>query len=197
MDESPVYATAARVFLDTQVITLFKFLDDPDKFIPEGEDVVMFMITLPVVRELERIKNEHYSKGQRGRARRCLELLEEAEHPLGKKLSERSYIYFKWQEPNEAGLRYGGLSSPQTPDDHFIAAVYGSVQYSHDPKFVTYVMSDDLGVRVRTKHFFRGDKVVAIKPPDLRHADENLELPRLVQDTVRALAKEIAAALRG
>jgi len=194
--QTPTISKPPRVFLDTHVVTLFTFLENPDEFIPEGESEAYFMITMPVVRELERIKDEHFSKGQRSRAKKCLDLLEAASPQDGFPMSDRSSLHFYWQEPSEGSLRYGGQSTPRSPDDHFIAAVYQSVLHYTNRPYKVFVLSDDIGVRIRTIHHLRDFAVIALKPPTLRHNQESFELPRLVQETVKALAKELAASMR-
>lgn len=186
-----------RVYIDTHIVTLFKFLDSPDMFLPKGENEAFFIITSPVLRELERIKDEHFSKGQRGRARRCISHLESADLSNGIGITDKSYLLFKWQEPTEMELQHGGLSRPRTADEELIAAVYQVERYADRPSYERYVMSDDLGVRVRTEHLLKHIKELkSIKPPDLRHKQESFYLPRLVQAAVKELARELAAALR-
>lgn len=186
----------ARIFLDTHVVTLFKFLEEPDSFIPTGESQASFVITMPVVRELERIKDEHFSKGQRTRARDCLSKLEEASESGEYSLSKRSVLQLFWREPSKGELWDYGLNVPASPDDQLIAAVLKHIITFRNHQLNLVVMSDDVGVRVRVKHLLSEYQVIASKPPDLRHKQESFELSRLVQEAVKALARELAVNMR-
>lgn len=179
-----------RVFIDSHIVTLFKFLEEPDLFIPAHLDEADFVVTLPVVRELERIKDEHFSSGQRSRAKKCLSRLEAASRNEGTVLTDRSSIFFRYAEPSEQTL-HGHRFRADEPDDRFIAAVWENTHYENRP---FCVLSDDVGVRLRVKPIL-GENATACKPPALRYPVEDFNLPQLVKAAVKELARELASEL--
>lgn len=192
MAEAVKHEFLARVFVDTQVITLFKFLEVPERFVPDGEHGARFVVTTPVVRELERVKDEHSSSGQRRRAKKLLDLLDEADRIGGIALGHQIWLEYRYQEPSDANLN-GIALRVDTPDDRFIGAVFKNIVGSRLPYF--YVLSDDVGVRVRAKHILDDCRPMA-PPQDLRYPIESFNLPDLVKASVRDLAREIAALVR-
>jgi len=188
------FMTTPRVFLDTHIFTLFKFLEEPDSFIPgEESGEVCFIATLPVVREVENIKDTAFStNGQKRRAKKLLEILEDGGQD-GSQLSARSYLVFRQEVSNDRQLEYFGLSQPRTPDDFFVAAVHAGTA---SEAIRHYVVSDDVGVRLRAKLLDR--KIVVIKPSaDLRFAQErDCDVPNHIQRLIRELGREVADSLR-
>ena len=179
-----------RVFIDTNVIIMFPFLDHPDAFIPEGEERVRFVITSSVLRELERIKDEHFSKGLRTRATRAISLLDCEQSQEAIELTQRSYLAYRYGEPDSSARQYLGATG-NVPYEMFIATIKEIMGHSKCP---FYVMSDDVGVRVRAKHI-RGVKRI-LRPPGDRYALEEYNLPQVVKAIIKELAKEIAVEMR-
>jgi predicted ribonuclease YlaK len=182
-----------RIFVDTNVVTFYPFLENPDAFLPEGrQGPARFVIVLPVVRELERIKDEHFSEGQRKRAKALLDRLEEADRTNGVRLTDQSQLVFRLEEPTEAHVLDSGISLV-SPDDRFIACVWWIQKYT---SLGHAVLSADVGVRVRARHLPKPCHVYA-PPEDLRlKRDEDFNLPQLMKATIKELARELAEAMR-
>ena len=184
-----------RVFLDTQIVTCFPFVEQPDAFVPPGCESADYYVLMPVVRELERIKDEHYSAGQRARASSCLEMLEDASHYDGTPMAGKKgcRLFFRHKEPSDHQLASHGVRG-ETPDDRLVGNILVLSYQQAAEK--TFVLSDDVGVRVRIK----GEGVahlIAYRPPaELRFTPEVFNLPQNVKLAVKELATQIAAALR-
>lgn len=179
------------VFVDTHIFTLFRFLDMSedgkpyiDEFIPPGEEAAVFVITMPILRELERIKDEHWNSKQQERARRTISKLD-ADNIGGYAvvITERSALSLRMAEAR-------GIA--RTSDDEFIACVreMGMTMAKR-----SYVLSNDVGVRVRARQIV-GLKDVLIPPETLRHAQEEYSLPQVIKALVKELAREVAAEVR-
>lgn len=181
-----------KVFVDTQIFTCFRFLESPRLFQPQEGNPCNFIVTASVVHELERIKDEHFVSGQRARARGVLDCLEEADRIGGHPLDGGSVLTYRYSEPHENNMGYP--MRVYGPDDRFVAAVANILRYDN-PR--SWVLSDDVGVRLRVKHILASEKCVPYAPRrDLRYAEEDFNLPQLVKAAVRELARELAQQLR-
>ncbi|HEY3781969.1 MAG TPA: hypothetical protein VGL56_12865 [Fimbriimonadaceae bacterium] len=188
---------APQIFVDTQIITLFKFLETPEKFWPEGATQGRFVITTPIVCELEAIKDEHYSSGQRKRAKMLLDYLEDADDSPRKRkiLSGETCLEYYWPESNDI-TRAGNRFRVHGPDERFIAAIMDA---SGGSQSKYYVLSDDVGIRLRCKHILASSQKLlkAYKPPqELRYPAEVFNLPQNVKLAVKQLGLELAEAMR-
>jgi len=188
-------AQTFEIFVDTNVVTFYPSLEKPERFFPPEREIdhVFFSITLPVVRELERIKDEHWSEGQRERARALLDKLEDADRDGFISIGENCDLRFRFEEPNETQLHGSGFNL-NSPDDQFIASVYWA------RRFATYgalgVLSADVGVRVRAKHQLTANSVYAPEDSLRIKSDVEFNLPQLMKATLKELAKELAEELR-
>lgn len=184
-----------EVFVDTNVITFYPFLEQPEMFFPPARtvDQVFFSAVLPVVRELERIKDEHWSEGQRNRAKAFLDKLEKADRQGFADLGEKCDLRFRYEEPNEPQLHGSGFNL-NSPDDRFIACIYWA------RKNTAYgdvgVLSADVGVRVRAKHQLNAKSVYSPDESLRIQSDVEFNLPQLMKTTLKELAKELAEELR-
>jgi hypothetical protein len=182
-----------RIFVDTNVVTLFPFLERPDDFLPRSAEYAIFSIVLPTVRELERIKGEHWSEGQRKRAKTLLDKLERAESPRGVQISDKASLQFEVSEPSTVDLQGCNLNL-NSPDDAFVACAFWAVK--NNQAVTGGVISADVGVRARARHQLRHGSIVYAPPDELRFKDEDFNLPQLVKTTVKELAKQLASELR-
>lgn len=180
-------------YIDTHIVTCFRFLERPEEFL--FERATNFCVTMPIVRELERIKDEHFSKAQRGRARSLLDILDVGptafpEHP-------GLTISLKGVEFNDRQMAEHGFTC-RDPDDFFVAAVYASAHAYRDPPPRIVLITDDVGVRVRAKERWRqGEAMIVTPDPSLRYESEEFNLPQIVKASIKELAVQLAAELRG
>lgn len=184
-----------RIFVDTNVVTFYPFLEQPDQFLPLSQPNgawFSFVFVLPVVRELERIKDEHFSDGQRTRAKALLDRLEGADRTNGVNLTAQSQLVFRLEEPSEAHVLDSGVSLV-SPDDRFIACVWWIQKHTN---MQHAVLSADVGVRVRARHLPKPCHVYG-PPEELRlKKDDDFNLPQLMKATIKELARELAEAMR-
>lgn len=179
-----------NVYPDTHIFTCFNFLEKPELYCPPNVsyDFIRFVVTLPIVRELERIKDEHWSAGQRSRAKKTLEALEDK---ASLTWPEKFIFELETGEYNQIGLDNASLN-PQSPDDFFLAAVlYYTNLFKSNPH---YILTDDVGVRLRAI----ARKVYAYKPPpEYRYTSEEFNMPQVIKQLIKDLAREISALERG
>jgi len=183
-----------RIFLDTNVVTFYPFLAQPDSFLPsqDRKKPYTFTVLMPVVRELEAIKDEHFSAGQRDRARAFLTRLEDADGDAGVNLTSKSRLQLYWQEPNESMLRDSGHNL-NSADDRLIAAAFWCQRYGSK---ISALISADVGMRVRARHQLNGCHVYGPDEKLRLKRDEDFNLPQLMKATIKELARELADALR-
>lgn len=197
--ESPDFTP---IVVDTHIITIYNLLANPDAFLPSGHEVGTFVILMPVLREVERIKEEHWSDTQRKRALALLRKLEETERstrPIS--LTNRSFLLLRWQEDD---MRFWDVN----PDEALIAATDQLFTSRQQGLKNAFFLSNDVGLRIRARHQIRilrrnrpGDGgewqgPTVYSTVDQKREDEiealNFNLSQKVKRMIKELAIEVA-----
>lgn len=179
------------VFVDTNVILHFQFLDEVDWATAWGFDDVTLVLAPVVLSELDN-KKVAGGRKERVRARKVLALLDRlglSDAPV--LLRDGVSLAAIGNEPRPSTFLECGLD-PEINDDRLLSSLIERSREVGDPSSV-WLATDDGGIRVKART--RSIQLVAV-PEELRLADEPDEVERELADLRRQLSAAVSAAPR-